>query len=68
MFQRIRHCLQVSLRQMEIPGRGLEIHMAEQDLDRAQVCSRLEQVGCPTVPQGVRRYVQDYLMQADQYA
>ena len=44
MLQRIRHCLQVSLRQMEIPGCCLEIHMTEQDLDRAQVCSGLEQV------------------------
>ena len=42
---------------MEIPGRGLQVHMAEQDLDRAQVCSRLEQVRRPAVAQGVRRYV-----------
>ena len=31
--------------------------MAEQDLDRAQVCSGLEQVCRPAVAQGVRRYV-----------
>ena len=49
MLQRIRHCLQVSLRQMEIPGRGFQIHMAEQDLDGAQVCSGLEQVRRPAV-------------------
>ena len=57
MLQRVRHCLQVSLRQMEIPGSGLEVHMTEQDLNRTQVCSRLEQVGRPTVAQGVRRYM-----------
>jgi hypothetical protein len=34
---------------MEIPGSGLQIHMAEQDLNRTQVCSRLEQVGRPAV-------------------
>ena len=48
-LQRIRHCLQVSLRQMEITGSGLQVHMAEQDLDRTQVCSRLEQVSGPAV-------------------
>src|SRR5580658_5168618 len=42
---------------MEIPGRGLQIHMAEQDLDRPQVCSGLEQVRRPAVAQGVRRYM-----------
>jgi len=57
MLQWIRHCLQVSLRQMEIPGSGLQIHMTEQDLNGAQVCSRLEQVGRPAVAQGVRRYM-----------
>ena len=57
MLQRIQHCLQVSLRQMEIPGCCLEIHMTEQDLDRAQVCSGLEQVRRPAVAQGVRRYM-----------
>src|SRR5258708_5562389 len=57
MLQRVRHCLQVSLRQMEIAGSGLEIHMTEQDLNRTQVCSRLQQVGRPTMAQGVRRYM-----------
>ena len=57
MLQRVRHCLQVSLRQMEIPGSSLEIHMTEQDLNRTQVCSCLEQVGRPAVAQGVRRYM-----------
>ena len=42
---------------MEIPGRGLQIHMAEQDLNRTQVRSCFEQVGRPTVAQGVRRYM-----------
>jgi hypothetical protein len=31
--------------------------MTEQDLDRAQVCSGLQQVGRPTMAQGVRRYM-----------
>src|SRR3569833_1755872 len=57
MLERVRHGLQVSLRQMKIPGRSLEIHMAEQHLDRAQVCSGLEQVRRPAVAQDVRRYV-----------
>jgi len=57
MLQRIRHCLQVSLRQMEISGCCLEIHMTEQDLDRAQISSGLEQVRRPAVAQGVRRYM-----------
>jgi len=57
MLQRIRHCLQMSLRQMEISGCCLEIHMTEQDLDRTQVCSGLEQVRRPAVAQGVRRYM-----------
>jgi hypothetical protein len=57
MLQWIRHRLQVSLRQMEISGSGLEVHMAEQDLNGSQVCSCLEQVGRPTVAQGVRRYM-----------
>src|SRR5580698_6290628 len=42
---------------MEIPRSGLEIHMTEQDLNGTQVCSRLQQVGRPTVAQGVRRYM-----------
>src|ERR1035441_9217822 len=42
---------------VEIPGSGLQVHMTEQDLNRAQVCSCLEQVGRPTVAQGVRRYM-----------
>jgi integrase len=57
MLQRIRHCLQVSLRQMEIPGRRLKVHVTEQDLNRAQVGSGLEQVRRPAVAQGVRRYM-----------
>ena len=57
MFQRVRHGLQVLLRQMEIPGSSLEIYMPEQDLNRTQICSCLEQVGRPTVAQGVRRYM-----------
>ena len=31
--------------------------MTEQDLNRTQVCSRLKQVGRPTMAQGVRRYM-----------
>src|SRR3569833_2086084 len=42
---------------MEISGRGLEIHMTEQDLDGAQICSCLEQVRGPALAQSVRRYV-----------
>ena len=44
MLQRIRHCLQVSLGQMEISGSRLEVYMTEQDLNRTQICSCLEQV------------------------
>lgn len=57
MLQWIRHGLQVSLRQMKISGSGLKVHMAEQDLNRAQVCSRLEQMSRPAVAQGVRRHM-----------
>jgi hypothetical protein len=57
MLQWIRHCLQVPLRQMEVPGGGLQVHMTEQDLNRTQVCSRLQQVGRPAMAQGVRRYM-----------
>ena len=53
MLQRIRHCLQVSLRRWRYLAVVLEIHMTEQDLDRAQVCSGLEQVRRPAVAQGV---------------
>ena len=37
------------LGQMQIPGRHLQIFMAEQKLDGAQVGARLEQVRCPAV-------------------
>jgi len=42
---------------MEIPGGGFQVHMTEQDLNGAQVGSRLEQVRRPAVAQGVRCYV-----------
>ena len=41
---------------MEVPGSGLQVHVTEQDLNRTQVCSRLQQVGRPTMA-GVRRYM-----------
>jgi len=44
---------------MEIPGSGLEIRVAEQYLNRTQVCSCLEQVGRPAVAQGVRQEVRE---------
>ena len=53
--QRVADGLQVSLRQMQILGSGLQISVPEQDLDGAQVGARLQQVGRPTVAQRVRR-------------
>jgi hypothetical protein len=37
-------CAEMPLREMQVDGRDLEVAMAEQDLDGAQVGSRFEQV------------------------
>ena len=42
---------------MKIFGGGFQIPMAEQNLDRPQVRSRLEQMGSPAMAQRVRRYM-----------
>src|SRR5258708_28583579 len=51
--QGIADGLQVPLRQMQILGRGFQIPVPEQNLDGAQIGARFQQVGCPTVAQGV---------------
>src|SRR3954447_22724033 len=52
--QRTGCCVQMKVRQMQI-NRGLfEIAMAEQDLDRSQVCSGLQQMSSEAVSQSVR--------------
>ena len=48
-LQRVGYCLQVPLRQMKILGGGLQVAMAEQNLNRTQVRSRLEQMDGPAV-------------------
>jgi hypothetical protein len=44
------HQLQVPLLEMEILGRGLQIFVSEQYLNRAQVGSGSQQVRGPAVP------------------
>src|ERR1700728_2241859 len=42
---------------MKILGGGFQISVAEQNLDRPQVRSRLEHMGSPAMAQGARRYM-----------
>src|SRR6202007_3154502 len=42
---------------MEILSSGLQVRMAEQDLNRTQIRTRLEQMRGPAMAQGVRRYM-----------
>ena len=53
--QRIGDRLQMPLRQMQVLRGGLQISVPEQNLDRAQVGARFQQVGGPTVAQRMRR-------------
>ncbi len=55
--QRIGDHLQMPLRQVQVLSSGLQISVSKQDLDRAQVGARFQQVGGPTVAQcgGVTR-------------
>src|SRR5258708_8811784 len=46
--------MQVFLRKMNIACSGLQISVAEQHLDGAQVGAGFEQVRCPTVAQSMR--------------
>jgi hypothetical protein len=43
----------VPLRQMKVLGCGLQVPMTEQNLNGTQVRSRLEQMGGPTMAQGL---------------
>jgi hypothetical protein len=49
-LDRVRDLVQMLLRQMQIPGCHLQILMAEQKLDGAQVGSGFKQMGGPAVP------------------
>src|ERR1700719_3143597 len=44
----------MALGQVQVAARGLQIGMAEQELNSAQVGAGFEQVGCERVPQGMR--------------
>jgi len=56
LFDRVGDLVQVLLRQMQIPGRHLQILMAEQKLDGAQVGSGFQQMRRPAVANQVGRY------------
>ena len=49
--------MQVPLRQVQILGGGLQIDVAEQNLDSAEIGACFEQVGSPAVTQSVWRHV-----------
>ena len=53
-FDGVGDLVQVLLGKMQIPGRGLQILMAEQKLDGAQVGAGLQQVRGPAVAHQVR--------------
>jgi hypothetical protein len=53
-IERAGGCAEMPLREMQVDGSDLEVAMAEQDLDGAQVSAGFEQVGGETMPQGVR--------------
>lgn len=46
--------VEMPLRQVEVPAGGLQIGMAEQELNGMQVCTGFEQMGCEAVPESVR--------------
>src|ERR1700756_4233500 len=52
--QRVRDCLQVSLRQMQILSGSLQVTMTEQNLDGAQVGAAFQQMCRPAMTQRVR--------------
>jgi L-lactate utilization protein LutB len=45
ILERVHDLLQMLLGQVQIPGRGLQVFMAEQELDGSEVCSTFEKVG-----------------------
>ena len=49
-LKRVTHQLQVPLREMKILGRGLQIFVSEQNLNRAPIGSGFQQLRGPTMP------------------
>ena len=54
LLQRIRRRLEVPLRQMQIHGRVREVRVAEEDLNRPQVCAGLQEMRRVRMSQRVR--------------
>ena len=46
--------MQMPLRKVKILGSGFQVSMAEQDLNRSQVCAGLQQMSGEAVPQDMR--------------
>ena len=53
VVERTRRGVQSGFGDMQIAGRGLEIAMAEQQLDAAQIGAGIEQMGSEGVAQGL---------------
>ena len=55
LLEWIRRRVKVAAREVEIHGRVRQVGVTEQELNRAQVCTRFEQMRGVGVPQRVRR-------------